>query len=45
MSLENTLHDGIVTGSTDYYEPATGTEEPHLDDRSGGNLQRERLLA
>jgi hypothetical protein len=37
--------DGIVTGSTDYYEPPAGADEPNLDDCSGGNLQRERMLA
>lgn len=37
--------DRIITGSTDYYEPAAGEEEPDLDDQSGGNLQRERILA
>jgi hypothetical protein len=36
--------DRVVTGSTDYYEPAVGAEEPNLEDHSCGNLQRERLL-
>lgn len=35
--------DRIVTGSADYYEPATNAAEVNLEDHLSGNRQRERL--
>lgn len=36
-------NDCILTGSTDYYEPAVEGEDVDLDDHRSGNLQRCRL--
>jgi hypothetical protein len=35
----------VLTGSTDYYEPAVEGEDVNLDDYQSGNLQRKRLQA